>query len=576
MTTQVRSLGYTNSLQRLVWAGTNNTRVTAYLWGAGGGGGGNDSGAGGAGSGGGFTQYTFTVDDGDVIQVAVGGKGYAGSSGASAAAGGKGGSSYFENSVFNSRTALADPPTVPSTNGAYVSFLNTYGVWNSDIGSANFDRSYSVNFPRTGSYTFTASCDNFGTVSLDGTNILSVPGFTSTYTVNQTVTSGIHTVRMLGTNTGGPGSFGLTITDASGQGYYGGVGGAAGPAGSSGGGGGGGGATVLILNGSVVAVAGGGGGGGGAGNRGTRNGDNAPGSAGQSGTFTVGGDGAVKGGDGGGGGAGGGGLRGGLGGGLRDGDQGALAGSFGLSSSPAANPNGRNPGGQSNQYYVGNPGVGGTTASDGVSGYAVFEFGLTGVFVHEDGTFVGAQPFVKFNNVWNSVQAVWIKNDGVWRPVIGYTAPEFTTVPNNFGGPGRICISVIDECSAKASSNQNSWNSFISLYPGTPMYLLQPGGPSRGDLRVPSNFNSSGQGFGPIAVNRDNGNSSNRSDWFALCGLSAYPPGSWVQVSIDNSGSMTFGTVSASYNYLVEQCQAAGFTVSTATMSGERWVAPFV
>jgi len=459
MTIQVRSLGYTNSLQQLVWAGTNNTRVTAYLWGGGGGGGGNDSGIGGAGSGGGFTQYTFTVNDGDVIQVAIGGAGGAGGSGASGAAGGRGGNSYF------------------------------------------------------------------------------VPG---------------------------------------GPGYYGGVGGSAGPAGSSGGGGGGGGATVLRINGSVAAVAGGGGGGGGAGNVGTRNGDNAPGTSGQSGTNTTGGDGTIKGGDGGGGGAGGGGLLGGLGGGLRSGDQGALAGSFGLSNSPGADPSGRNPGGRGNQYYVGTPGVGGVSAGSGTAGYAVFEFSLTGVFIHDEGTFVGAQPFVKFNNVWNPAQAIWIKTAGVWEPVIGYTAPEFTTVPNDFGGPGRICISVIDECSAKASSNQNSWNSFISLYPGTPMYLLQPGGPGRGDLKVPTNFNSSGQGFGPIAVNRDNGRAANRSDWFALCGLSAYPPGSWVQVSIDNSGSMTFGTVSASYNYLVEQCQAAGFTVSTVRMSGEKWVAPFV
>jgi hypothetical protein len=574
MTTQIRALGYTNSLQQLVWAGTNNTRVTAYLWGGGGGGGGNDSGSGGSGSGGGFTQYTFTVDDGDVIQVAVGGKGFAGSSGASAAAGGRGGSSYFDSSVFDSRTATASPPTVASTNSAYVSFLNAYGVWNSDIGSASFDRTYNVSFPATGAYTFTASCDNFGTVSLDGTDILSVPGFRSTYTVSQTVTAGVHTVRMLGTNTGGPGSFGLTITNASGQGYYGGVGGAAGPAGSSGGGGGGGGATVLLINGSVVAVAGGGGGGGGAGNVGTRNGDNAPGSAGQSGTATVGGDGAIKGGDGGGGGGGGGGLLGGLGGGLRDGDQGALAGSFGLTSSPASNPNGRNPGGQNSKYYAGTPGFGGASAADGTSGYAVFEFGLTGVFVHEDQSFIGAQPFLKFNDVWNTIQAIWVKFDGAWEPVIGYTAPEFTSVSDNFGGPGRICISVIDECSAKASSNQNSWNAFISLYPNTPMYLLQPGG--QGNLKVPSNFNSSGQGVGPIAVNRDNGSVADRSDWFELCGLSAYPPGSWVQVSIDNSGSMKFGTVSASYNYLVERCQAAGFSVSTVKMKDEKWVAPFV
>jgi hypothetical protein len=94
-TKQVRALGYTNSLQQLIWSGNNNTRVVAYLWGGGGGGAGNDRGQGGTGSGGGFTQYTFNINAGDVLVVAVGGGGGAGGSGASGAAGGRGGASYF-------------------------------------------------------------------------------------------------------------------------------------------------------------------------------------------------------------------------------------------------------------------------------------------------------------------------------------------------------------------------------------------------------------------------------------------------------------------------------------------------
>jgi hypothetical protein len=570
MTKQIRPLGFTNSLQQLIWQGGNNSSVVAYLWGGGGGGGGFDRGSGGAGSGGGFSQYNFAINTGDILQIAVGGKGSAGGSGASLAPGGAGGASYLTAGVvFNSRTAPASPAVVPSTNGEYVGFLNTYGVWNTDTSSAIFDRTYTVNFPKSGIYTFLASCDNSGTVFFDGEAILSVDGYTSTYTTTRQIVAGNHTVRMLGTNTGGPGSFGLTIA---GNVYSGGPGGAAGPSGSSGGGGGGGGATVLILNGEVVAVAGGGAGGGGAGQS---NGDSAPGGQGQSGTVTSGAAGQSHPGDGGGGGGGGGGLRGGLGGAYRGGDSGAQAGSFGSSSSPGQESFDRTAAGTDNEYYSGSPGTGGGPAGNGTAGYAVFEFNVPGNFVHYEGTFRPAVPFVKINNEWKSPEVTWIKTEGTWKPLVGSYAPEFIKFPDNFGTPGRVCISVIDECSRSASTMQKSWNSFLSLHSGTPFYLLQPGGPSRGNLRVPANFTST-SGVGPIAVNRDGGSTSSRSDWFALCGLSAYPAGSVVEISIDNSGSMTTSTVSASYNYCLEQCNAAGLTVRTVGMSGENWIAPFI
>jgi hypothetical protein len=456
-TKQIRALGYTNSLQQLVWTGNNNTRVTAYLWGGGGGGGGNDRGIGGAGGGGGFTQYSFTISNGDVLVVAVGGAGGAGGSGASGAAGGRGGSSYYV------------------------------------VGGA---------------------------------------------------------------------------------GYYGGVGGIAGASGSSGGGGGGGGATVLLLNGQVVAAAAGGGGGGGAGV--SSNGGSAPGPQGQSGTATVGGDGVLKIGDGGGGGGGGGGILGGLGGNTNAGDSGANAGAPGLSSDPGANPSGRNPGGRDNQYYIGSPGVGGGSASNGNTGYASFEFFVTGTYVHHEGYFQGVSTFAKFNNEWNPVQAVWAKTNGIWQPIIGAEAPLFTKIPNDFGGPGTTCISVCDESSPSWSSNRNSWDAFMSRRPGTPFYLLGPGTSSRDRLKVPAAFVPENLGYGPFNVARDNGNPAARSDWFAIANLASSPPGATVELSIDTSGSMKLSTVRASYDYFIEQCKAAGITVVGRRMKDEKWVAPFL
>jgi hypothetical protein len=53
MSSVIRAIGFSNSLQQLVWP-TTTSEITAYVWGGGGGGGGNDSGAGGNGSGAGF------------------------------------------------------------------------------------------------------------------------------------------------------------------------------------------------------------------------------------------------------------------------------------------------------------------------------------------------------------------------------------------------------------------------------------------------------------------------------------------------------------------------------------------
>ena len=101
MSSTTRSLGFTNSLQRLVWQSNSgsNLEIVAHLWGGGGGGGGSDRGTGGSGSGGGYSSAIFTVSNGDVIDIAVGGGGGAGRSGVSNGAGGVGGASYVEGGV---------------------------------------------------------------------------------------------------------------------------------------------------------------------------------------------------------------------------------------------------------------------------------------------------------------------------------------------------------------------------------------------------------------------------------------------------------------------------------------------
>jgi len=426
----VRSLGFTNSIQRLVWSGGTDVPVTAYLWGGGGAGGGNDRLAGGSGTGGGFTEVRFTVSDGDVIDVAVGGGGGAGATTPSigGSPGGSAGASYAANTGFDTRSAVAAPPVFPYSNSAYVGFLNQYGVWANPGGNGrDFDRSYAINFPVTGTYTFTASCDNFGTVFLDDVAILDIGGYRATYATTITVPAGTRTVRLVGVNTGGPGSIALTING--GIAYSGGRGGRAGFSGWSGGGGGGGGATVLLKNDAIIAVAGGGGGGGGGGN--ASGGQSSPGTAGFIGS-NAGQSGADKSGDGGGSGGGGGGINGGGGGAGTSGDVGGFAGFYG--SSNDENPVGRTPGGATNAFYPGSAALGGVATSSGTAGAAVFLFEIPGTYVNDGTSFVPVNDtFVRVNNQWRRARSTFIRDNDVWRPVNGSFVPTFVNIPGNFG-----------------------------------------------------------------------------------------------------------------------------------------------
>ena len=430
--TVIRPAGYTGSLQRIVWGQGDNVPVTAYLWGGGGGGGGNDSARGGNGSGGGFSQLNFTISRGDTLEVAVGGGGGGGQNGASNAAGGTAGAGYTTENLFNTIDNTASPPVFKQFNSGYCTFLNTYGVWVNPSSAETFDRTYTVNFPTTGNYQFTACADDTAKFFVDGVEVFYADNAKTPWTVGYQVTAGNHTIRILGTNRSGVGAVALTI--GQGDSYSGGRGGNSGPDGSSGAGGGGGGATVVILNGVEIGAAGGGGGGGGAGN--VSLGEDAPGNRGQGVVgANAGQNGTNKAADGGGGGGGGGGWAGGNGGTCRAGDAGAFAGAIGLSSAPFEASTGRDPGGMNNPYYRSGVAVGGASGgSAGTSGYAVFEFDVAGSYIHTDGSYQPlVQTYIKANGVWNPVQALYVKQGGVWVPINGSSAPVFANVPGRFG-----------------------------------------------------------------------------------------------------------------------------------------------
>ncbi len=149
-------------------------------------------------------------------------------------------------------------------------------------------------------------------------------------------------------------------------------------------------------------------------------------------------------------------------------------------------------------------------------------------------------------------------------------------VGNNvsIGGPA-ICISVIDESSPSVSTIASDWNSFRANYPQRPFWLLQPIGYGPDRLKIPSSYDSDPLANAPITVNRDNGNSSQASDWFNMCNLSQAAPGTSISLSIDNSGSTTTSQVQASINLFNSKCQAAGLVIYDVDMIPyERWAVP--
>lgn len=82
--------------------------------------------------------------------------------------------------------------------------------------------------------------------------------------------------------------------------------------------------------------------------------------------------------------------------------------------------------------------------------------------------------------------------------------------------------------------------------------------------------------FGPVIVNRDQGNVANITDWYKICNIDDLPEGSSIALFIDNSGSMRTSTVQASYDAFIAKLNEKNITVTTVTNSSEDWITPFL
>jgi hypothetical protein len=88
--------------------------------------------------------------------------------------------------------------------------------------------------------------------------------------------------------------------------------------------------------------------------------------------------------------------------------------------------------------------------------------------------------------------------------------------------------------------------------------------------------NANGLTFGPVQVNRDDGNTALASDWYTICGIDNLPDDSKIALFIDNSGSMTTATIQASYNLLVSKLAAKNISIITVENGNEDWITPFL
>lgn len=423
MSTRISPVGYTNSVQTLtVYPLNKNAQITAYLWGGGGGGG-----VAGSGYGGGFSIVKFGCNKGDNLLLAVGGGGGSGLN-KSNALGGIGGSSYVGYSVFNTRNLVKSNQheLIEVSSGHWGSFMNSYAVGNISKAS-NLDVSTVANFPITGVYAIQTAATNHVTVYIDGVVVAScVDSFTSSIINNVSVSSGDHTLRIVGYNPNG--SAGVAVAINSGTSFSGAPGGSAGPQGGSSGGGGGG-STLLIQNNSLQAVAGGGGGAGADTDFSGTNGRTNTGFNGEYGASHP----TIGGGGGGGGGYDGTGGGGGNGGAYGAGNSGA---SWSWSYPKGFDPSGRKPGKSASIVPAPGAAVGGSPGRSGGNGYAIIQMDVPGIFVNIDGVYYSTKEiWVNDQGTWKKTNSIYVNINGVWTPTAGQ---EITSFQNSNDGWGMV------------------------------------------------------------------------------------------------------------------------------------------
>lgn len=164
------------------------------------------------------------------------------------------------------------------------------------------------------------------------------------------------------------------------------------------------------------------------------------------------------------------------------------------------------------------------------------------------------------------------------EPILGiktgfmYAAYDPTSVNPDFITKS-LCVAVIDETSPSAEQQTIDWIAFRSNWPDRPFSILQPYNPSYSEgVNLPAGYDGTFS-----IVSRDNGSQALISDWYAILGLDDYPRPMLVSLFIDESGSMSTATVSASLEYFTQRCAENGvYIISSYYTASELYIKPFV
>ena len=102
----------------------------------------------------------------------------------------------------------------------WCSFMNQYAVWGDLNASASYSATFTVNFPVAGNYTFLTAVDNSASISLNGTTIINVAGFTVPQQSVIYVAAGDATLSWSAQNSGGPAGIAVVINDSNGNNVF--------------------------------------------------------------------------------------------------------------------------------------------------------------------------------------------------------------------------------------------------------------------------------------------------------------------------------------------------------------------
>ena len=193
----------------------------------------------------------------------------------------------------------------------------------------------------------------------------------------------------------------------------------------------------------------------------------------------------------------------------------------------------------------------------------------------------------------------------------------YSTTSNSTTSANRWVIAVIDEtggaiaCIGSASTSQSypgpshngncdvngAWGEFRTLWPNRKFFLIEPmrnngtqsltgldqSIKSASNILMPTAFVTEAQA-GVKAVYIQSTRNTTGTNWWSKIGGSSLPSGAEVILWVDNSGSLTTGTVQAEYNAFKAAAAAANVTVTEVTnlTSGqggslfkEDWINPF-